>query len=92
MSGARDYDVEVDEHGTPFVRIAGVRAEVVDEATAEQAQFVVCCPTDLGTFPDNVHTLCAMCGRGIVHRPYAPKRPPKICIGCAATLPAERES
>jgi hypothetical protein len=45
---------------------------------------VVCMPASSvdDTFPDNVHTVCALCGTPVVHRPYVPKKPPKICMPC----------
>lgn len=61
-----------------------VDLEVHSEAECEQCSMVVCAPT--GYFPDDVHTVCAQCGTAIVHRPYAPKAPPKVCLRCATAL------
>lgn len=58
--------------------------EVVSEAVAEQAAFVVCASTS--HFVDDVHTNCAGCQKPIVHRPHAPLTPPKICITCAVAF------
>ena len=63
---------------------------VVSDAEAEEADFVVCCTTDMTRyFDDDVETTCALCGTGIFHRPHAPKKPKKICLECAARLPKE---
>ncbi len=58
-----------------------IEVDVASEAECEQAQFCVC--GSVGYFPDDVHTTCAGCGTAIVHRPYAPKAPPKVCPRCA---------
>lgn len=55
--------------------------KIIDAAAAERATFVVCGPAN--DFTDNVETTCAECGAAIVHRPYAPKAPIKICLRCA---------
>lgn len=61
-----------------------VEVEVGTEAECEQAAFCVCATADfVSPFTDNVRTVCAGCGTAIVHRPYAPKAPPKICARCA---------
>ena len=80
MSGKRDDDLEVDAQGRAFFTAAGIRAEVVTTEEAAQATFVICGPVSY--FPDDVHTLCAYCGAGIVHRPYIPAGPTKICMAC----------
>jgi hypothetical protein len=36
--------------------------------------------------PENLIDLCSKCGEAIQHRPHASKRPPKICLECAAPL------
>lgn len=59
----------------------------VSAEEAETVDFVVCAPSEWPTpFVDNVETVCAHCGRAIMHRPHAPKRPPKICVVCATQL------
>jgi len=74
------------------VRIAGIEAEVVSDAKAETADYVVCVPWDgPAYFPDDCLAACSVCGRAIRHRPYVPKTPPKVCIFCLeATLNARR--
>jgi hypothetical protein len=60
-----------------------------DDADAEKAEFFVCA-RDRGqrdkVFADNQSGICAHCGHPIYFRPYAPKRPTKICIECAVDL------
>lgn len=69
------------------VNLAGVDVSIVSSGEAlEQVSYVVC--GDVSNFPDDVHTRCS-CGAAIVHRPYAPKKPPKICLNCYITLSAE---
>lgn len=66
--------------------------EIVSEAEAETADFVVCAPKGSWTpFTDNLEGLCMLCGIAVIFRPHAPKKPPKICLACmiardAATL------
>ena len=66
------------------INIAGVPIQIVSEEEAEQVDFVVCGDAGMATpWPNNIQTTCAMCGAAIIHRPHAPKRPAKICVGCA---------
>lgn len=55
--------------------------KVVSMEDAEKADFCVCGWDSY--FPDDITTVCSACGRKIVHRPHAPKKPPKICLNCA---------
>jgi hypothetical protein len=92
MSGKRADDIQVDANGQPFVEIAGIKARVVDELEAETCSAVVCGNTSF--FADDVRATCSGCGAAIVHRPYVPKTPPKICHQCfvtAARAAAARE-
>ena len=66
----------------PTIEINGLKVEVRSVAECEDADLVVCADESLSAFPDNVHTTCAWCTRPIVHRPYVPKRPPKVCLDC----------
>lgn len=34
-------------------------------------------------FTDNLECPCSRCGATVVYRPFAPKKPPKICHVCA---------
>jgi hypothetical protein len=68
------------------------KINIVSQEEAEEADVVVCMP--IGStryFTDDVETVCSECGRGIFHRPHAPKKPRKICVDCALKL-AEQES
>jgi hypothetical protein len=61
------------------------KVQIVSDEEAENVDMVVCLP-DSGPryFDDDVTTSCAWCGIPIRHRPYVPKRPPKVCIHCAS--------
>jgi hypothetical protein len=85
-----DYELQVDAEGRAFTTIDGHRVDVVEDAEAEHCHFVMCGPASF--FPDDVHTLCAFCGAGIVHRPYVPAKPPKICIACAQSIAKGEQS
>lgn len=50
---------------------------------AEACDLVVCGLAGDSSFTDNVFTSCAICGTAIMHRPYAPKKPLKVCMRCA---------
>lgn len=68
------------------VKIAGINTMIVSDEEAEKAEFVVCilAGQEEEIFKkDNISTKCADCGVDIVHRPSAPKTPPKICMECA---------
>lgn len=67
--------------------VPGFFVNIASEAEAERADFVACGPRSY--FSDDVHTTCARCLGAIVHRPSAPKRPPKVCVACALVLALE---
>lgn len=71
------------------VTINGVTAIVGTPEECEQADFVVCAPVSY--FADDVHTTCAYCQTPIVHRPYAPVTPTKICFRCMLQI-VQKES
>lgn len=64
--------------------IGGLDAIVGTPEECEQATFVVCGPES--HFADDVHTTCAYCQMPIVHRPYVPVTPPKICMRCMTRI------
>lgn len=70
---------------TPFkTEILGIPVTVVSDEVAEQATAVACAPWSFDSpFTDDVRTDCAICGAAIRHRPYVPKKPPKLCLPCA---------
>ena len=71
------------------VEIEGLRVQLVSPEEAEQTAMVACMPADQvdpTVFADNVLTECSQCGRKIVHRPHAPKKPPKICVPCVMII------
>jgi hypothetical protein len=61
---------------------------VVSDAEAEAADYLLCVrlADDPGLFPDNVLGACCACGLAVVFRPHSPKRPPRLCLQCAAAL------
>jgi hypothetical protein len=73
--------------GLPPIRV------VSDPEEMEQAEAVICMPDGEGQyFDDDVRTVCARCGVRIHHRPYQPKRPPKICLECAASAAEQKRA
>jgi hypothetical protein len=57
--------------------------EVVSIEDAEKADAVICAPADTPTpWPDNVRTTCHDCDTPIIHRPYIPAQPMKLCFAC----------
>lgn len=62
------------------VNIGGLKAIVGTPEECEAASFVVCGAVSF--FSDDIHTICSSCGEAIVHRPYVPITPPKICVPC----------
>ncbi|MHB8574931.1 MAG: hypothetical protein ACYDCQ_06310 [Dehalococcoidia bacterium] len=60
---------------------------IVGQANGDSADYVVCARNGTGySHADDVRSVCAVCGGGIHYRPYAPARPPKICLDCAFIL------
>lgn len=60
------------------------QVQVCSEEEAEASDFVACVPASvLMLVPDNVITECVDCRIPVQHRPYAPKKPPKVCLTCA---------
>lgn len=70
------------EQTAELLRELGVK--VVSSAEADDTcDMVVCVSGQRYYFADNVFTVCDDCGGSIQHRPYAPKKPPKLCFKCA---------
>lgn len=66
---------------------APVPIHVVTAEEAEKADYFVCMRAgNPSPFVDNVFGICAHCRTPIYFRPYAPTRPPKICVECALDL------
>lgn len=73
------------------ITINGIPVNVVSDEEAENAAFVVCCDARFPSpFTDNVAATCALCLKAIIHRPHAPKKPPKLCIDCAMRFSEEK--
>lgn len=62
--------------------LPGVPVTVVNDDEAEKADFTVCMPAGKSPFKDNLYGSCSECGRAIMFRPHAPKKPAKICYQC----------
>ena len=59
--------------------------KIASPAECEEADYVICVRFGTPTpFRDNVLDVCCACGQPIIHRPYVPRHPPKICVQCAA--------
>lgn len=69
------------------VEIDGVKATVVSEEDAENADAYFCVRKGAPTpFTDNVEGECSLCGHTVIHRPHGPTKPRKICIECAIEI------
>ncbi|NIJ07190.1 hypothetical protein FHS31_000786 [Sphingomonas vulcanisoli] len=67
------------------IEIAGVEVAVVSQEECEAAEMVVCVRKGaFSPFADNVEAPCAWCGETVIFRPYAPIKPPKVCMQCVA--------
>lgn len=67
------------------VSIHGVECKVVTDEVAESADIVVCTDATVPLyFSDNLTGPCADCGQILQWRPHAPKKPPRVCVTCAA--------
>jgi hypothetical protein len=66
------------------LKVPGLPAiPLVSADETELADFVVCARRSPAVaLPGNVEAQCALCGAVIVHRPYMPKRPMKMCLEC----------
>ena len=67
-------------------RIFGIPVTVASEEECERADYLVCVPWEGPRyFIDDQKGACCRCFRAVRFRPYAPKKPPKICLECMAT-------
>lgn len=74
----------------PTVNIGGIEAIVATPEECEAVSFVVC--GSVSYFADDVHARCAYCDTPIVHRPYVPLTPPKICIACLLSIETKKRN
>jgi len=68
------------------ISIDGVPIDVVSDEEAEKANFMVCILAPEGEplkFADNFTGFCCRCGAKVQYRWYAPRKPKRICLGCA---------
>lgn len=63
----------------------------IEDSDGEHADIVVCrLVTSPLLEPDNLVANCMKCFRMVQFRPYAPKKPPRLCDECAAPEMAKR--
>lgn len=62
------------------VSIGGLPVTVTSLKECAKATYVVC--GNESHFPDDVKAICALCQADVVHRPYVPDGPMKICLDC----------
>ena len=66
------------------VNLGGLECDIVTDEEAERADFVGCMSvTTPLIFPDNETGPCVDCGDPLQWRPYAPRKPPRVCLFCA---------
>lgn len=75
---------EEDEARRDLEERLGCPITIVSEMDAEECDLVICVSGQRFYFRDNIFTVCADCGGAIQHRPHVPKKPPKVCMGCAS--------
>lgn len=78
-----------------YGREMGIRT--VTEEEAENSDLVACFPMRLkpeGTplIPGSYVTECARCGEEIGVGPDAPRKPPKVCVGCVKSWLEEKQN
>ena len=78
-------------HPLGSMKIGGKKINIISEEEAEEVDCVVCLriselPDGKPYFTDDIRTNCAGCSAPILHRPHAPKKPPKVCASCALML------
>lgn len=66
------------------IEVGGLKAKIASDEECEASAFVVCGAES--HWADDVKTTCSACGTTVFHRPYAPKKPPRICIPCMGKL------
>jgi hypothetical protein len=64
--------------------INGVPVTFATTEEAEGCEFLVCVEwTTPPLFRDNIRSTCGGCGTPLQHRPYAPRKPMRVCVECA---------
>lgn len=67
----------------PVLLVGPIEVTVKADGDCEQGDFLVCALVQQSSMLDDVHgATCCVCGAGVVHRPYAPTLPQRICYGC----------
>jgi hypothetical protein len=63
------------------------RVQFVSTEEGETADVLVCVDwTSPPLLPDNQRGKCGVCGCLVQHRPDAPKKPMRVCVGCAPSV------
>lgn len=84
MSKSKPYDKFVE-----FMTGKLDKVEITADDDAEHVDIVVCrLVTTPLLEPDNLLANCMKCFRMVQFRPYAPKKPPRMCDECAAPVMA----
>jgi len=67
-----------------YLSIDGMPIAMISATEAETRDVLVCIAwTTPPRLPDNQRASCGHCGCALQHRPYAPRRPLKLCMTCA---------
>ena len=65
--------------------------QIVDEAEAEECDFLVCVTADTPSpFEDNLTGFCVECGVKVQFRWHAPRKPKRICMACMVLMETKR--
>jgi hypothetical protein len=63
------------------------RVEIVTAEQGEQADVLVCVEwTSPPLLPGNQRARCGVCGCLVQHRPDAPRKPMRVCVGCTPSV------
>jgi hypothetical protein len=63
------------------------QVKFISTEQAEQCDIMICREWTMPLLlPDNQCGQCAVCGHFVQHRPDAPRKPMKVCMGCAPAV------
>lgn len=61
--------------------------QIVTPEEAEEVSYLICCRQGVPTpLTGNLTGSCCACGSTVIFRPSAPKKPPRLCLQCAADI------
>jgi hypothetical protein len=91
MSDADDDEIDFIHAEEVEYELAGTGVPVVGKRATpdecEKADVLICAPVAWGSmFTDSLIAACSQCNQPIQYRPYAPTKPPKLCVPCAGLL------